>query len=260
MIEIDHTSRYVFKVEISNGSISEYKAYTRSKKEEPWKRTNEKGNIEQVISETLKPYHKINIDIKGGMSVNISQDEDYTIDMYQEGEDYKMSYEVKNETLYVKQKLIGNKFHSMSEENWLDITVPAGTQIDEITINQNACTTYLEHLSFDKMKIQSNAGNVDIDSCIGNEVVINLQSGNIDYEASKIKSGKISIEAGNSMLGGIESNSLEVNCNTGNIFFEAGMKGAVKAHTNAGNIFVEDGNSTECQYDLSSTYGNIVRE
>ena len=263
--EVGKNKRYEFKVDAATCKVSEIKSYTRESENSAWKRTLNKGKVEEMISKQhLEAYHHIKIDLIS-MDCHVLSGNDYELDMKQVGEDYNFSYEIKDDTLYIKQKKILGKREAFTridqgEGDRVLITIPENTLIEDVEIVQEAGNVDLDNLQAKKCQIKNEVGNVEIDESKIEDLNIEAEAGNLDLQDSNIQLCKIRAEAGNAFIEKVETKSFEVIADAGDIVFGEGMKGKVKARANVGNIMIKEKENNDCQYDLKTTIGNIIRE
>lgn len=262
--EVGKNKRYEFKVDAATCKVSEIKSYTRESENSAWKRTLNKSEVEEMISKQhLEAYHHIKVDLIS-MDCHVLSGNDYELDMKQVGETYDFSYEIKDDTLYIKQKQILGKREAFTridqgEGDRVLITIPENTLIEDVEIVQEAGNVDLDNLQAKKCQIKNEAGDVEIDESKIEDLNIDAEAGNLDLQDSNIQLGKIRVEAGNVFIENVETKSLEAISDAGNIIFGKGMKGKVKARANVGNIMIKEKENNNCQYDLKTDIGNIIR-
>ncbi|MDO5518792.1 MAG: DUF4097 family beta strand repeat-containing protein, partial [Clostridium sp.] len=236
-IEKNGTDHYEFKVDASSSQVSEVKHYTKEKTEQAWKRTNEVGQAEQMIRESsLAPFHKINVDLCSGKACHIIGEKDYQLVMKQIGDDYTINYEIKDDTLYIKEKSLksSNDLWPLQGgwkniDNRVLIVIPSNVKMDDIEVSTQVGELELDSLKAENIKLENQSGNIDIDTSEISKLNLSLQAGNAGLEDSKVQKGLIEVQSGNANIRNVETNELEIDAQAGNISIGKGMKGKVIA-------------------------------
>ena len=258
-IVVDETNRYGFTIDVKTEKVTECNAYTRNKKGQAWKRKNSSGQIEQIIDEKFEYFDKVDINIDCGMNVCLTEGKDFGIKHYQLGENYKLDYEVKGDTLCISQKING-KFLKYNEQDdcLLCVTVPEGTILKSAEVNVDTGNVDIISLQAEMAKTNVDTGNINIEDCKVDELSISVDTGNAFINEAKLKKGTINNDTGNTFVEDVEATQfLECAVEMGNIFLEGKLKGDISAHTNMGNVFNNSKESKDCNLKTKAEMGNV---
>lgn len=134
-----------------------------------------------------------------------------------------LEYEVKDGTLVVSQKSksvfmsIGFGF-SNDRENTLRIYYPEEAALENIILEVDMGSLYINEVNASKVEINCDMGDVEFDKCVASEVIIDTDMGNVELE--EIFADKIDVSAN---MGNIEISKIDlleegtVKCNMGNV-------------------------------------------
>jgi len=220
IVEVDALHSFMFHVSSTTGEILHTQVRTRTKPTEAWFVTKGDGTFFQYIEESQIPaFHKVEIDLNAPMSVSLNGEDEAGLDMYYEQNDYTFTYEVKEDTLYIKDSTNKQATHISKKQDSNNLQVYIPYTVEEVKISLSTGGIFLQDIEANKMQITSQTGSISVE---------------------KVKSNQLTIEA-----------------QAGSIYLGGGLEGKVKVHTQVGTIFVEEKENSACEYELSSEMDNI---
>lgn len=164
-------------------------------------------NISSIESENEKLDKFVNIDIESEVSnIKIIPSDEYKIELKYIKDESIVNYEVKDNTLKIKQenlKKVNNNMDLLKDEyNLIKIYVPKGFVMENINIVSNVGNISLDEINSNILSASCDVGNIEIkDTNINKKLNISNDVGNIEvsgkiYGESNIKNniGNIDIE------------------------------------------------------------------
>lgn len=255
-IKLDENTHYSLTVDVKDKNVDNFKIYTRTNENEPWRRKKVNGEIEQIINEKLKDFSKIEVNLVGLIDFDLSEGKDYHIKCHQIGDQYTLKYEVKNDTLYITQKADKSNLKDNYQNDWLYITVPEGSKLSSANINQFSGNVEVANLAIDSADIKVDSGNMSFEDCIVENLKSTVDAGNAFFTGVKIKNGKATNNAGNVFIEDVDASSLNTKVSSGNAFLDGELKGNISINVEAGNIF-DECDSNQCKLELDAKYGSV---
>ncbi len=149
----------------------------------------------------------------------------------------KPNIEMKKGKLTVISKISGpfTPF-GMGKDFDIQLTVPEGTSLKILSIDQKAGDISVESLRLGKLSIKADAGDISLDEIKANELEIEVDAGNISL--SEFETGKAVIEAdaGNLSISDSHISDIKAKIDAGNIESHDSSIGSGSCKTDFGNV------------------------
>lgn len=213
-----------------------------------------------VISEKLE--HFTNIDIAvGTIALNVVEGEAYKIDI-----DIKshvaLSYGVKGNTLYVKQKneeySHGINLNDVSDGS-ITITVPGAIKFEEIEIDLGVGMGLIEGIKTKELNIESGVGFVKIKQVIADEVNISGGVGNLEINGLTSEKTKVEGGVGSIQVYDLKSSKLEASIGVGSVLIEGDIDGNINIEGGLGGLELAlVGRESDYNYSIERGAGKII--
>lgn len=187
------------------------------------------GKISLDSVSDMEPFTSISIDADiMGMGVAITEGDSLSLD-YQYTAGLKPVYEVKNKTLYIKQKASHASYgiwglHRNVNECSLTLTIPAGTALDGIDVRTAMGGVDVEGITASKCNIESNMGSVSIKKCSFDVSDFNLNMGEISVRDTDLGDAEINNDMGNIEADECTFGDLRINASMGNASVDAAQE------------------------------------
>lgn len=250
----DHTL-YEIKVDGKDYSTSDYCSYSRTDVEASW--SNEKN---ELINEAELPnFKKISLDLLSNVNCTISGREQYSLNLNREYRGYKMQYEVKGDTLYIKEVKVDP---TAKEQNntWntdeLVIGIPKELVLDSITATRKTKGVTMKDIKVKKAELKADNMTVDITRTQIDSLDLNIANGSIDINEAKVAASHLSTVNGSYIINSSEMTDCTLDATNGSIEFGKGNTGKITGKLVNGSInYEEDKEQSVCQYDVKVVNG-----
>lgn len=199
---------------------------------------NKRSGAADVDNEKTGAFSSVALEANA-INVTVEQGKDYAL-KYEGSDSLRPSYDLSDGVLTVRQRVTDKKswIGLSGHESELTITVPEGTALDSL-------------------RIDNKAGNIKADGIVTGDADISVNAGNVDVDGCTINgTGKIQLNAGNAELHDTVLKEIDISNNMGNITVE-GLKNisdyTVDASADLGNVDVGSGSYRgECHIDGKS--------
>jgi len=208
----DENQLFIFTVGSTSGKLLERQDYYREDKNRPWMTRLDNERIEQWIDhESLEAFTKINIDLECDMKVQImASGEDYALDMEYFDDDYKLSYEVKDDTIYIEdEKVHRTKNRINSDLNQITLYVPEDTHLETVKLSNTTGVNEVNNLFVKTIEITSHTGQITLNLVETEDLKLSNNTGLTHIEDTQAKAITLSGDTGKVMLKGITVSSLK---------------------------------------------------
>ena len=134
------------------------------------------------INEELSAFDEIKMDVDC-MDVEIVSGDSFKIEANYYEKEEKISYEVKDGTLYVEQKLLRkNNNHGGGIEAYIKIYVPRDTKLKETEIVNECGNVKVAKIEIANLNVKTDAGNIEISGKFSGDNEILTEAGNIKMQ------------------------------------------------------------------------------
>ena len=266
IVDISETRYFTFEVGDTSGRAMESKEYYKEAGEQAWRTKTANGMITQRIEEkNLPQFTNIDIDIEGGMDIDILYGDQYDLYIEWSGEDYKVNYEIKDDTIYIKDlpapNYNRNKNSYQNMSNSLILRIPKGVDFENMRISNNTGYTKITSMSGKKVDLESNTGEIELKG-IGSDKIkivnntgfteltsisaeqINLVSNTGAIEVKRCDIGSLSgkdINTGSVSIDSSKINTIKLGVQTGAIEIKNVQSDTMNLETQTGNIYLGSG-------------------
>lgn len=281
IVDIGDTKKFTFEVSDPSGKVGNIRTYYREAGEKTWRRQLEDGTIIKMLEEkSLPSFTNLEVNLEGGMKVDIFPGDKYMLFAEWKGEKYELDYEVADNTLYVKDENNGwnNVVKNDDSINRFILWIPETARLENVTINNNAGYNNISSINAHQMNLISDSGTTVFSEVNADEVNITCHTGSVDIESSKMKNliakdmssgsflmqqceleqADIAAETGNVEIEKTKCDNMNIEVSVGNIALGKELKGEITAKTHIGNISIEEKDSAECVYHISVELGNTT--
>ena len=138
--------------------------------------------------EELDAFHNIDLDLRVS-DVSIVYGKTYGINYTASEEKWIPTYEVKNDTLYVKQNVEKSSLKSVSNSCKIQITLPRDTSLSSIQGKNDVGDFDIENVSAFDINYDLSVGDIDMDNISFETATLTSSVGDIDIECSKSLKG-----------------------------------------------------------------------
>lgn len=254
---LSDTLSYEFKVNSSTGEVTDCTAYTRKAQGQGWE-----GNGSQKIEENdLPSYSKIQVDLISDIVCKIVPDEHYSLNMERKSTDYTISYEIKDDTLHIKETGRNSRNDGYGwncGSDCLVIGVPQGNTLEEITSASSNFGLTVENINCNKLNLKQDNHSINIEDSQLQNVNISGVNGSIEISGGSIASCQIEEQNGSFNIDNVTISDGSFKAENGSLNFGKGVKGKIKAEADNGEVCIADKKSDQnCKYEVSVTNGSI---
>ena len=147
----------------------------------------------QIIDEeSLQAFQNIDIEIEGEMSIEIFQGNAYALYAQWEDEGYSLDYEIKNNTLTIRNK--GKITHSLknkwSKDNCLKVWIPEDINMNNITVESNTDYIKIAPITIKNLTLEGITGDVELEGTIADQLKLENNTGRsslVEVNAKEVK-------------------------------------------------------------------------
>lgn len=161
---------------------------------------------------------------------------------------------------------------------FVEITVPAGTKFENVSISTNAGDIKLDGYEIATLIVDSNAGSLELKNLSVGNVDVDVDCGHVDIADTKAAEVSINAAAGNADISGLTADNVDIDMNCGGLNISSSELGELEAKMNMGkadisetkidNIDIEAdagdvklsliGEEADYYFDLDSNAGNVT--
>lgn len=172
-------------------------------------------------------------------------------------------YYMEGDTLVVKDSRIGvNNWFGMKghmEKSRVDITLPQGTVITRLAIDNGAGDVRIDGLTIDEVEIDTGAGDVDISS-VTTSGEISLNSGAGDVELRDVSTGRLNVDTGAGDLTAVGltvGKELSFDVGAGDLDISGDLRGNIEVDNGMGDTRLSLTGSRKDYAISTSTMGDV---
>ncbi len=255
--------QYIFFINSLTGNFVSQLACLRTEKNEAWLVTDMDGKKYQMIDDNqLAPFSNVEVVLNAPMEVSFVRDKEAGVNLNYENEDYSFIYEVKDNTLYIKDEKNKHpmKKRNQTENNSLTVYIPENCKLNTMNLTHDTESIYIEDLAVDQIQVQGDTGSIHMKNIQNEKLEIKHDTGEIYLEEIKSQSIHLNNDTGAITVEKVECPDCLIEVDTGAIYLGKGLKGKIKVDTQTGAIFTEEKENNECTYELSSKVGAVLQE
>lgn len=141
---------------------------------------------------TLDAFSNITADINV-MDLTVTIGKNYSIS-YSANEKLIPEYEVKDNTLTLKQKNL--KFNNLAGNKKCTVTITIPDSLQTLQIDANVGDVDVDGISAENLILNANVGDVDVTNCIFDQVKTDAAVGDVDFENTSFQNMEISNDVG----------------------------------------------------------------
>ena len=246
---------YEIKIDDKDYSTNEYRTYSRAQLNDSW--GNDKNELINEMG--LPAFKKISLDLLSNINCTISGRGQYSLNLNREYRGYKIQYEVKGDTLYIKEVKVDP---SAKEDNstWnaddLVIGIPNDIVLDSITTAKNTNGVTMKDIKVKKAELKADNMSVDISRTQIDSLIVDVTNGSIDITDAKVALSTLSTTNGGYYINRSEMSDCTLEATNGSIDFGKGNTGKIKGKLINGSVnYEEDKEGSACKYDVTVVNG-----
>lgn len=170
----------------------------------------------------MEAFANISVDVDVA-ELSITEGESFSL-RYQYTDGLEPVYEVKNGTLFIKQKQTGYRIWGdpgRVDECSLSLTIPAGTALDSVDIRAAMGDVGIDKIASSKCDIQSNLGNINIKNCSFDKTDLVANLGEISVSDTELGDAQINNDMGNIKATACTFGDLDIVAAMGNAVIDA---------------------------------------
>lgn len=246
---------YEIKVDGKDYSTSDYRSYSRTELDASW--GNEKN---ELINEVGMPaFKKISLNLLSNVNCTISGNGQYSLNLNREYKGYKIQYEVKDDTLYIKEIKVDPSAKE-NNDTWnadnLVIGIPNDIVLDSILAARKTNGVTMKDIKVKKAEINADNMAVDISRTQIDSLIVDVVNGSINIKDAEVVSSILSTLNGSYYIVGSEMTDCTLEATNGAIDFGKGNTGNIKGKLiNGGVNYEEDKDRSACTYDVEVVNG-----
>lgn len=171
--------------------------------------TESVGNLKNDTI-TLDSFSNITADVNV-MNLTVATGESYSIS-YASNEKLIPEYEVKDNTLTLKQKNL--KFNSITGNKKCTVTVTVPDSLQNLQIDANVGDVNLDGISAESLVLNADVGDIDVTDCSFDQVKAEAAVGDVDFEDSSFQNMEISNDVGDVSVSAENLSNYQMNLST----------------------------------------------
>lgn len=222
----------------------------------------ETGEVTQTGWEKLEAFTNLKVEV-GTVDFNIIQGEEYKIEL-----DIKshvdLTYNIKGDTLYVKQKNIdkyglGDSFRNNMNDGKITVMIPEDITLDKVILNLGVGESLVENIKAHQLQINNGVGSMVINNVVAEDAHITGGVGDTYVEGLMTEKVIFDSGVGSVNASGLVSKSLEANMGVGDIYIQGDVQGDIEATGGLGELKLElEGKEKDYNYIISRGGGDIT--